>query len=253
VRLLASLVLVSACGVDPHRVPAFPPYAPDAARVDAGPALAMVVASADCDTAAIAAIATARPALVVIAGSGERSTTARWETLYDRWAPVRLAGARFLAVPGDGDRRGDPRLVGFGAAVGALGGDPWGSVDVAIDDRVWRFVQLDADAPDDELYWLPAVVGGDDFDLLVVSEGAGDNADALREIIDTHRGGMRLVLRIEASARGISLPNGQWGEAAVGGAEGYWTVSIGRDALAIRGLAMDADWQRSTGWTLTSR
>ena len=93
-------------------------------------------------------------------------------------SPVFL-GEHDVVVPDGGERRGDAHLARYreafpGAGVPELGLSSFWHFDLVSGGARWRFVVLDAMRRSlgrrwqDQVFWVPKVVGGDDFDRLVV-------------------------------------------------------------------------------------
>jgi hypothetical protein len=212
--MLTSLWLV-ACGIDPARVPAHPPYARDGAVLeDERVAFALVGATRALVPGGDAVVeqiitdvggeATARDLdfVVLTGGYVRKSGTAEWAAFDQRWNDVlksdRYSGSAnripVLALPGDSERWGDKALAGYGAAFTAQGPDiglgrvsSWGAFDVKSGARTWRIVWLDPHEEalgsrwQEQLFWLPKVVSSGYDQLLVLLPDARYTAVPGRE------------------------------------------------------------------------
>jgi hypothetical protein len=266
-RLLlgASLLVVglSACGVDAAKVPATASYLAhgEKAQSDRPVNLAIVgatrgvlpVGESGVATSVIADVRAEAPLrdLSVVLLTGDqvaRSSTAEWQGFADRWSDVldvavpstNKARKPVLAMPGNGERAGDRKLKGFGAAfpdqaidIGYNREASWSYVDVETQGRTWRLLTLDSRRSalgsrwQEQLFWLPQVVTGDAFDHLVVlmpdpyvtlagnTEMDRDGGPSeLIGIIDDHAGIGKLELIISGGTgtNEFFLPTGVYGE-----------------------------------------
>lgn len=306
----ALVLLLASCGVDPSRVTAQVPYARTGDVVAPGESLSFAVVGAtrtlvpSADGAADDVIAdiqresVARDLdFVLLTGDYvRRSATSEWVAFGDRWSETLASDrpadnpdrVRVIALAGADEAVGDKALAGYGAAFKGQGPDiglgrvaSWGYFDATIGTKTWRLVFLDTHEKalgsrwKEELFWLPKVVSGDDFDHLIVflpdplvttAQGAemdvDDNASELLSVIDEHSGMMKLVAVITggAATNSLILPTGPFGEAhilagnaGIPGASllrsrpapeaGYETIEIepGFDKAIGRGFLL---WQR---------
>jgi hypothetical protein len=225
--------------VPSHRV-----YAPDGATVTIERPLRVAVVGATRELGArwtadalIDDLRSLRPDVLLLTGDYvARSDVAEWNALHERWDRV---AEGVVALPGEGERRGDRRLSGHSAAFAGQGvpelrGVPFWHFDIVTEGVCWRFVMLDSDARSlgatwrDQLFWLPKVVTGDSYDRLVVAINeptnglAGDvRADAaesvatLLRVIGDHADPARLSLVTSggAASNNIALPQGPYGPA----------------------------------------
>lgn len=257
------LLSLAACGVDPNKVPSHAIYADDDADVSAGDSLSFALVGGT--RSALPGTDTA-PAASVIADIGEqssvrglqfvvltgdyvrRSATPEWVVFGEQWQDVLKSdlvsnnkGRRKVEpMPGDQEYVGDKRLVGYGAAFDGVGVDiglsrtaSWYHFDANVDGETWRFVFVDTHKAalgsrwEEQVFWLPKVVSGDDFDHLLVfmpepritmSKGTpmdpGDGPTELLSIIDDNSGVMSLtaVFSGGAPANEAYLPSGNFGE-----------------------------------------
>jgi hypothetical protein len=146
-------------------------------------------------------------------------------------------------VPGRAERRGDRGLRRMSQAVGDLGVPDlggnvlWHHFDVHLGEARWRVVALDAGKRKmgsmrwtDQLFWLPRVVAGDDFDHLILLIGAPSDSLAARrlradptatrellDVVDHHADPTRLMLVLQGGTptNELLLPAGPWGAAHV--------------------------------------
>jgi len=254
----------SACGLDPAKLPTTRLYADDGVSVESADALHFAVVGAT--RSAVTGKGDPVPAQQVIAdlraqkpiqdlkfavltgGQVARSATSEWTGFGDRWSAIldnsvpseNKSRLPAIALPGHGEALGDATLTGLGAAFPGTGADighgrvaSWSRVDARVGDTVWRLVFLDAHRKqlgsrwEEELYWLPAQVSGDDFDhlLLFVNEPrfttangwhiGGDTGTAeLLEVVDAHADVMKLtaVFAGGPATNEVYLPGGAFGE-----------------------------------------
>ncbi len=192
----------------------------------------------------LASLAEEPAQLVVLAGDAvPRSRRPAWEALRER-----VEGLRALPVPGRGERLGDRRLgryLAIWSGIGVAGLSepvPWYAVDVETRGTRWRLVVLDAHRDPlgerwlDQLFWVPKVVGADDYDHLVVAV-AGPDEGPLLDVVRQHADATRLwmVVRGGRDAPAMILPGGRWGEA--------W-IHTGRPTLPAAPLAQRQGAQR---------
>lgn len=254
------LTLFTSCGIDPAKIPAAALYADDGVVMEdsrlrlaiVGPT-ATTVGGVDDEAFGLllgdvetVAAAERVDGVLLTGGYVARSSTRDWTGFAERWSPllkndVLVDGERLPVLPmaGSTERIGDKKLTGYGAAFAGVGADigfgrvaSWAHVDLELGEKGrWRFVFLDTFADrlgsrwDEQLFWLPGVVSGTDFDHLIVvmpeaahtlSEGqkGSEGAAELLKIIDTHADVMKLkaVITGGAGSNEALLPTGPFGE-----------------------------------------
>ncbi|MBX2801149.1 MAG: metallophosphoesterase [Myxococcales bacterium] len=176
------------------------------------------------------------PDLVLLMGDAVRRSH------HEEWAQLQHRVRDLAVVPlvGRNERRGDRALRGFSAAWEGLGvagldtSDPWLAFELSNGQTLWRLVVLDPDRQSlgsrwmDQLFWVPKVVGGEDYDQLIVAIGEGPGhmdglssvspgAEALLDLVRRHADPSRfsLVLSGGADVPAAVVPGGRWGEAWV--------------------------------------
>ena len=287
-------LLLSGCGLDTSKIPAHHVYARDGEEVKAGRSLSFAVVGSTRSVLygvkgepvvpkeVIADIRTQAPVrglefLVFTGGQVRRSTTGEWKGFSERWGDLidsevlsaNKSRKKVLPLPGDGERLGDSRLKGYGAAFPDAGARigynrvaSWGHVDLVAGGKTWRLLFLDTNKGalgsrwEEQLFWLPKVVSGDEFDKLVVfladplltfsktnkmnKKGASKE---LLDIIEDHSGIMKLqaVIAGGPTTNELILPGGVFGEAhVVAGNAGIGMPDLRRWAPADEaGLAED--------------
>lgn len=262
--VLVAMVVAGAigCGLDPNKVPSLSVYAQheDVITTDRAVVWALIGGTAGASSSATeTVIADLRAELpirdvqgVVLTGNHvARSSTAEWQAFATRFANVvdgpmassNQARKPALAIPGDGERLGDRRLKGIGAAfpdqfvdIGHNRVASWGFVDITSKGETWRILFVDSRRGalgsrwEEQLFWLPKAVVGDHFDhilvfmtdpLVTLARGTVMDRDGgpstLLEVIDDHAG-IGKVKAVFASGSGTNeffLPTGAYGEAFV--------------------------------------
>ncbi len=278
ISVCAALVGLTACGIDPAKVSPAKVYAEAGSKVvsDRPVTFALVGATrggigfespdADAVIADVRAEAPLRDLRFVML-SGDyvlRSTTAEWDSFAARWADVldlpvtstNKARKPVVAIPGNGERVGDPKLKAFGAAFPGLVNDigynrvaSWGSIDIEAQGATWRILLADSNRKElgsrweEQSFWLPKAVKGD-FDHLVVvmpdplvTLAAGTSMDddggpsEILSIIDEHAGvgDLKLVIGGGTGTNEFFLPTGTYGEGyLVAGNSGVATPQLAR-------------------------
>ena len=181
----------------------------------------------------------------------KRSSNQEWARFATRWGDTLKSDVDsnntlrlpVMPVPGAGEFSGDARLKGFGGAFPDAGASigynrvgSWGSIDTKIDGDTWRFIFLDTHEAalgsrwQEELFWLPKVVTGEDYDHLVVfmpdplvtlAQGTVMNPDdapsTLLGIIDDNAGVAKLMAVFSGggATNEVYLPSGSFGEAYI--------------------------------------
>lgn len=207
------------------------------------------------------------------------STTAEWKGFSRDWGML-LSGSelpqtgtvrtRTLPVAGSGDRGGDERLTGFGAAFPGVGADigynrvaSWYFVDVQAKGATWRIVVLDSDKPalgsrwEEQMAWVPKVSADHDaYDAMLVfmndpiytlskgvqADPGGAASELLGQLEDgAEIGSIKAVFAGNAGTSEVYLPSGKFGELyVVAGGGGAPADSLPRwGALAERDLKLE--------------
>lgn len=214
-------------------------------------------------------------------GYVRRSTPDEWEDFGARWKDTLQSSSKsdnkgrkpVLPLPGDGEMLGDKRLFSYGrtfpnagAVIGFNRVASWLYFDVTVNGTVWRFVTLDTHKAllgsrwKEQLFWLPKVVSGDDFEKLVLFmpdplitlvKGYRMNPNGapkeLLDIIEDHAGVMRLVAVFSGGppSNEVFLPSGNYGEAfivagnsgIVGTTQNRWGAA---DDAGFKDLSLDS-------------
>jgi hypothetical protein len=180
------------------------------------------------------AVEASEPDLLVLPGNAiERSRTPAWLDLF-----ASIDDLPVIALPGEGERKGDRSLRRYLSAWQGLGVDglpdpvPWRSFVVAVGPARWRFLVLDADWKalgdewENQLHWVPKAVAADDAPLVVLlSRPPGaltappdDGAATLVELVRSHADPSRTLLAVSGGtgAPELVLPSGRWGDAWLG-------------------------------------
>ncbi len=203
--IAALLLLTSACGLDPNKIPSTRIYADDGetasheryinfAVVGQTRVPVSAVGEPEGPKQVIGDIRAEKPVrdlsfAALMGGMVSRSKTGEWTNFAERWAPILHSDvisdnqSRIPALPmvGRGELVGDKRLKGMGAAFRGTGADiglnrvaSWSRVDLHVGKTRWRMVFLDTNRDklgsrwDEQLYWLPGAVSGDGYDQLIV-------------------------------------------------------------------------------------
>ena len=190
---LATLLTLSACGLDPAKVAAHTLLADDGATVEAEDGVQFAVignTTGDATEALVADLATRTAGsdrldfVVLMGGQVSASTTRAWKSFNKTFEGV-LAGpgveGGLPAVPvaGQGEGTGDEIYRGWGAAFPGVGQDigynrlaSWYYFDIKTGDQTWRFLVMDADRArlksrwSEQLGWLQGAIDGD-YDGLI--------------------------------------------------------------------------------------
>jgi hypothetical protein len=181
-----------------------------------------------------------------------RSSTLQWKSFSRAWGDFLLTDGKdsanaarkpVAALVGNGERRGDPGLRGFGASFGTFPRDighnrvgSWSYFDVDSADITWRVLFLDANKAAlgsrwmEQLFWVPTVVTDPAYDKLVVfinqpvvSLSTGHTIDtatdsrALYTLIDDNIpiGKLEAIVSSGVAVNEFFLPTGAYGEAFI--------------------------------------
>jgi hypothetical protein len=286
--LLGSLAL-SGClvGVNPKAIPSQELFAQDGARqVDPGAiGFAVVgdtrdsfpgdralgrVPTVGAEKALVADVGRVidREGLRFVAFTGNmvsRSATSTWKTFNHDWLPVLLGselgdgtGTRIRVVPaaGVGDRAGDERLRGWGAAFPGVGADigfgriaSWYHFDLETKGVTWRMVVLDSDKQhlgsrwEEQIAWIGESLKLGRYDSVIVLmnqplytlalQGTSNQGEGPMELLDavdnaTPLGARKLVFAGQSGANEVFLPGGKFGELYVNVVSGAPVASFAR-------------------------
>ncbi len=297
-----ALSLLTSCGLDPNKIPSARLYADDGAVVTDDNTLNFGIVGAtrlpisgtgepDAPMATIADIRSEMPVrdlsfLVLPGGMVARSSTKEWTGFAERWSPVlrsdvisdNQARITALPLPGRGEVSGDKGLKGMNAVFDGTGADigygrvaSWSRIDAEVQGTTWRLIVLDANKDglgsrwDEQMFWLPGVVSGDDYDHLVVflssprfttakgwkMDGKGPQAELL-EVIDAHSDLLKLkaVFSGGPATNEVYLPSSEYGELHVvvgnGGIAGdtFLRGASGEDAGRDDALTLESVFTR---------
>jgi hypothetical protein len=187
--------------------------------------------------------------VVLTGGHVRRSTPDEWTGFGKRWKDVLKSSAEsknrgrkpVLPLAGDGEMLGDKRLFSYGttfpdagAKIGFNRVASWLYFDIDVGGTVWRLVTLDTHKGmlgsrwKEQLFWLPKVVSGDDFQKLIVfmpdplitmvkgyQMNPNNAPKELLEVIEDQAGIMRLMAVVSGGppSNEVYLPSGNFGEA----------------------------------------
>lgn len=223
------------------------------------------------------------PHLVLLTGGYvTRGSAAEWRDLTDRWTAL---GERTAALPDRASRKGDRQLdrwreARVGGGVQDLPGSTWSAGTLVSQGVRWRVVLLDTERDSlgpgwlDQRSWLPKVLGGDDYDQLIVvgsrslaslqsqAPGGGRAVQDLLAVVAEHAPAGRLlaVLGGGTETNEVMLHSGSFGEVHVVAGNGAVAAadlnrrgvspleSVGEMAL-VDGFdaALQREWARREG------
>ena len=293
---LGTLAL-AACGLDPSKVPSHEVYAVDGAELAANRPVSFAIVGQTRSVAygvkgepkaALDVVSDVRDAialegldfLVFTGGYVRRSTNDEWKAFSERWRDVVRGEAlsdskgrkKLLAMPGAGEMLGDRQIKGYGAAFPEMGAEigysrtaSWGHFDQKVGSETWRFVFVDTHRKamgsrwQEQLFWLPKVVSGDDFDklllfmpepLVTLANGEkmnrGDAPRELLEVIDDHSGIGKLMAVFSGGVptNEVYLPDGSYGALhVVAGNSGIGMPDLPRwgpaDAAGLKDVSLE--------------